>query len=69
MKVLVSSNDDRILGFTMLGSEAGEVMGVVQTAMLSRLPYQELRDAVLAHLTFAEALGPLLSSVPQRGAH
>jgi pyruvate/2-oxoglutarate dehydrogenase complex dihydrolipoamide dehydrogenase (E3) component len=69
MKVLVSSTDDRILGFTMLGSEAGEVMGVVQTAMLSQLPYQQLRDAVLAHLTFAEGLGPLLSSVPQRGAY
>ncbi|HUA24911.1 MAG TPA: FAD-dependent oxidoreductase [Steroidobacteraceae bacterium] len=69
MKVVVSSNDDRILGFTMLGSEAGEVMGVVQTAMLSQLPYQALRDAVLAHLTFAEGLGPLLSSVPRRGGY
>jgi pyruvate/2-oxoglutarate dehydrogenase complex dihydrolipoamide dehydrogenase (E3) component len=67
MKVLVSANDDRILGFTMLGSEAGEVMGVVQTAMLAQLPYQELRDAVFAHLTFNEGLGPLLSSVPRRG--
>lgn len=26
MKVVVSANDDRILGFTMIGSEAGEVM-------------------------------------------
>jgi pyruvate/2-oxoglutarate dehydrogenase complex dihydrolipoamide dehydrogenase (E3) component len=67
MKVLVSANDDRILGFTMLGAEAGEVMGVVQTAMLAQLPYQELRDAVFAHLTFNEGLGPLLSSVPRRG--
>jgi pyruvate/2-oxoglutarate dehydrogenase complex dihydrolipoamide dehydrogenase (E3) component len=69
LKVLVSSNDDRILGFTMLGSEAGEVMAVVQTAMLARLPYQELRDAVIAHLTFAEALGALLSNVPRRGVN
>jgi pyruvate/2-oxoglutarate dehydrogenase complex dihydrolipoamide dehydrogenase (E3) component len=66
LKVLVSSNDDRILGFTMLGAEAGEVMAVVQTAILAQLPYQELRDAVIAHLTFAEALGPLLSNVPDR---
>ena len=66
MKVLVSSNDDRIVGFTMLGSEAGEVMAAVQTAILARLPYQELRDAVIAHLTFAEGLGALLANVPPR---
>ena len=34
-----SAQDDRILGFTMIGSEAGEVMAAVQTAMLARLPY------------------------------
>jgi len=39
MKVLVGA-DDRILGFTMIGSEAGEVMAAVQTAMLAGLPYQ-----------------------------
>jgi pyruvate/2-oxoglutarate dehydrogenase complex dihydrolipoamide dehydrogenase (E3) component len=63
MKVLVG-NDDRILGFTMIGSEAGEVMAALQTAMLARLPYQRLRDAVIAHLTIAEGLGPLLANVP-----
>jgi pyruvate/2-oxoglutarate dehydrogenase complex dihydrolipoamide dehydrogenase (E3) component len=59
-------NDDRILGFTMIGAEAGEVMTVVQTAMLAGLPYQRLRDAVIAHLTMAEGLGPLLANVPPR---
>jgi pyruvate/2-oxoglutarate dehydrogenase complex dihydrolipoamide dehydrogenase (E3) component len=62
MKVLVGT-DDRIVGFTMIGSEAGEVMAVVQTAMLAKLPYQQLRDAVIAHLTMAEGLGPLLSNL------
>ena len=63
MKVLVGS-DDRILGFTMIGSEAGEVMSLVQTAMLANLAYPVLRDAVLAHLTIAEGLGLLLANVP-----
>ena len=49
----------------MIGSEAGEVMAVVQTAMLADLPYPKLRDAVVAHLTMAEGLGPLLSNVAQ----
>jgi pyruvate/2-oxoglutarate dehydrogenase complex dihydrolipoamide dehydrogenase (E3) component len=66
MKVLVGGDDERILGFTMIGSEAGEVMAAVQTAMLAELPFQRLRDAVIAHLTFAEGLGPLLSGVPDR---
>lgn len=64
MKALVSRSDDRILGFTMVGPEAGEVMAAVQTAMLAELPYPKLRDAVLAHLTMAEGLGILLSNVP-----
>ena len=62
MKALIGA-DDRILGFTMIGSEAGEVMAAVQTAMLAKLPYPHLRDAVIAHLTMAEGLGPLLSNV------
>jgi pyruvate/2-oxoglutarate dehydrogenase complex dihydrolipoamide dehydrogenase (E3) component len=65
MKVLIGT-DDRILGFTMIGSEAGEVMAAVQTAMLARFPYQQLRDAVIAHLTMAEGLGALLANVPER---
>jgi pyruvate/2-oxoglutarate dehydrogenase complex dihydrolipoamide dehydrogenase (E3) component len=65
MKALIGS-DDCILGFTMIGAEAGEVMTAVQTAILSGLPYQRLRDAVIAHLTMAEGLGPLLANVPLR---
>jgi pyruvate/2-oxoglutarate dehydrogenase complex dihydrolipoamide dehydrogenase (E3) component len=68
MKVLVGSNDDRILGFTMIGAEAGEVMASIQTAMLAGLPYATLRDAVFTHLTVAEGLGPLFANVPARAA-
>lgn len=66
MKALVSDADDRLLGFAMIGSEAGEVMAAMQTAMLAGLPYTRLRDAVFAHLTIAEGLGPLFSNVPPR---
>jgi pyruvate/2-oxoglutarate dehydrogenase complex dihydrolipoamide dehydrogenase (E3) component len=66
MKVLVGANDDRILGFTMVGADAGEVVAAIQTAMLAELPYPKLRDAVIAHLTTAEGLGPLLGNVPPR---
>ncbi|TPI57935.1 mercuric reductase [Mesorhizobium sp. B3-1-7] len=66
MKVVVAGDDDNILGFTMIGSEAGEVLAAVQTAMLANLPYPKLRDAVITHLTIAEGLGPLLANVPPR---
>lgn len=63
MKALVG-DDDQILGFTMIGSEAGEVMAAVQMAMLGKLPYAALRDAVIAHPTMAEGLGSLFANVP-----
>ena len=68
MKVLVSASDDRILGFTMVGSEAGEVLAAVQIAMIAELPYTRLRDAVFSHLTMAEGLGFLFATVPERSA-
>ena len=68
MKALVGDSDDRILGFTMIGAEAGEVVAVVQTAMMADLPYTRLRDADFAHPTMAEGLGFLFSNVPPRSA-
>jgi len=68
MKVLVGASHDRILGFTMIGAEAGEVMTVVQTAMLADMPYSRLGDAILAHPTMAEGLDSLLANVPPRSA-
>src|SRR5262249_57803128 len=44
MKVLVETPGDHILGFAMLGPDAGEVMAAVQTAMLGGLPYTIFRD-------------------------
>jgi pyruvate/2-oxoglutarate dehydrogenase complex dihydrolipoamide dehydrogenase (E3) component len=66
MKALVGDSDDRILGFTMIGAAAGEVMAAVQTAMLAGLSYSKLADADFAHPTMAEGLSSLFSSVPPR---
>ena len=64
MKALIDARSDRILGFTMLGSGAGEVIAAVQSAMLAGLAYTGLRDAILTHPTMAEGLGVLLAGVP-----
>ncbi len=63
LKAIVAGEGDQILGFTMIGPEAGEVMPVVQTAIMAHLPYTALRDAVIAHPTMAEGLGALFSNV------
>lgn len=68
MKVLVAADSDEILGFAMLGSEAGEIVSTVQIAMLGRLPYTVLRDAPLAHPTLTEGLNLLFALVPARAA-
>lgn len=64
MKVLVEATGDRILGFAMVGPEAGEVMAVVQTAMIGGMPYTALRDAILTHPTMAEGLNALFAAIP-----
>ena len=63
MKALIDTESDRILGFTMFGAGAGEVMATVQMTMLAGLPYTALRDAVIAHPTMPEGLIPLLKEI------
>ncbi len=63
VKALVEAHSDRILGFTAFGVGAGETLAAVQIAMIARLPYAALRDAVLTHPTLVEGLISLFSSV------
>ena len=65
LKALIEQGGDRILGFTAFGVEAGEVMAIVQIAMLGGMPYTAIRDAVITHPTMAEGLGDLFASVPR----
>jgi pyruvate/2-oxoglutarate dehydrogenase complex dihydrolipoamide dehydrogenase (E3) component len=60
-KALIGTND-RILGFTVFGAEASEMMAVVQTTIVAGLPYTALRDVIFAHPTAAEGLMAMLSS-------
>ena len=65
MKALVA-DDDTIIGFAMIGAQAGEVMTAVQMAMLGGLRFDTVRDAIIAHPTLAEGLGLLFATVPAR---
>jgi pyruvate/2-oxoglutarate dehydrogenase complex dihydrolipoamide dehydrogenase (E3) component len=63
MKAVVDAESDQILGCAILGIEGGEVMAVVQTAMMGKLPYPVLKDGVFAHPTLAESLNNLFATL------
>ncbi len=64
MKALIDARSERILGFTVFGVEAGEIMATVQIAMLAGLSFTALRDAIFTHPTLLEGLNSLFSNVP-----
>jgi pyruvate/2-oxoglutarate dehydrogenase complex dihydrolipoamide dehydrogenase (E3) component len=61
MKAVVDAGTDQILGAAVLGLEGGEVMSMLQLAMMGRLTYANLREAVFAHPTLAESLNNLFT--------
>ena len=67
MKAIVDRETDQILGCAILGIEGGEIMSMIQIAMMGRLPYTALRDGVFAHPTLAEALNNLFTQLEPSG--
>jgi pyruvate/2-oxoglutarate dehydrogenase complex dihydrolipoamide dehydrogenase (E3) component len=63
MKILIARHSDEILGFSAFGFEASELLAAVQTAMIGRLPYTTLREAIFTHPTVSEGLSGLLARV------
>jgi pyruvate/2-oxoglutarate dehydrogenase complex dihydrolipoamide dehydrogenase (E3) component len=63
MKALVDPDSGRILGAAILGIEGGELMAVLQLAMMGQVSYARLRDAVFAHPTLAESLNTLFTTL------
>jgi len=61
MKAIVDANTGQILGAAVLGIEGGETMSQIQLAMMGKLPYTVLENAVFAHPTLSEALNNLFS--------
>jgi pyruvate/2-oxoglutarate dehydrogenase complex dihydrolipoamide dehydrogenase (E3) component len=62
MKAIVDSQTDEILGAAILGEDGGEVMSMIQLAMMGKLKYTVLHDAILAHPTLAESLNNLFNN-------
>jgi pyruvate/2-oxoglutarate dehydrogenase complex dihydrolipoamide dehydrogenase (E3) component len=63
MKAIVDLENGQILGAAVLGIEGGEIMSLLQMAMMGNVPYTAIRDGVFAHPTLAESLNNLFLSV------
>jgi pyruvate/2-oxoglutarate dehydrogenase complex dihydrolipoamide dehydrogenase (E3) component len=63
MKAIVDADTKQILGAAVLGVEGGEVMAVLEVAMMGKLPYTTLRDGIFAHPTLAESLNNLFMTL------
>ena len=63
MKAIVDADTHQILGCTILGIEGGEIMSMLQIAMMGKLPYPVLREAIFAHPTLAESLNNLFATL------
>jgi pyruvate/2-oxoglutarate dehydrogenase complex dihydrolipoamide dehydrogenase (E3) component len=63
MKAVVDADTDEILGAAVLGVEGGEVVTVLQMAMMGGLPWTRLRDAIIAHPTFSESINNLFMTL------
>ena len=61
MKAVIDADSKQILGCAILGVEGGEIMAMIQIAMMGKLPYTTLKDAIFAHPTLAESLNNLLN--------
>jgi pyruvate/2-oxoglutarate dehydrogenase complex dihydrolipoamide dehydrogenase (E3) component len=65
MKVIVDASTPQILGAALLGLEGGELMSMLEIAMMGKLPYTALRDAIFAHPTLAEAYNNLFARLDE----
>ena len=63
MKLVVDASTDRVLGASILSAEGGEIVQILSTLMLARLPYTLLNGAIYIHPTLAEGLFALIKSV------
>lgn len=59
MKAVVDANTHQLLGAAVLGEEGGEIMTVIQLAMMGGLTYDRLQYGIFAHPTYSESLNNL----------
>ena len=59
LKAVVDAETEEILGAAILAPEGGELMSMIELAMMGKLRYSVLENAVFAHPAYAESLNTL----------
>ena len=63
MKAIVDKKTKLILGAAIIGTEGGEIMAVLQMAMMGGITYPQIRNGIFAHPTYAESLNNLFMTL------
>jgi pyruvate/2-oxoglutarate dehydrogenase complex dihydrolipoamide dehydrogenase (E3) component len=63
MKAIVDAETKRILGVAILGEQGGELMSLLEVAMMGNVNYEQLREAVFAHPTLSESINNLFMTL------
>ena len=65
VRIVIDSRSERLLGATVVGAEAGELIHVFGMLLQAGAPARTLVDAEMAHPTFAEGLQTALMRLPR----
>jgi len=63
MKIIIDAETENILGCSVLGMEGGEILAMIQIAMMGNLKYSSLKDGIFAHPTLAESLNNVFNTL------
>lgn len=63
MKIIIDPGTETILGCSVLGMEGGEILAMIQIAMMGKLKYKSLKDGIFAHPTLAESLNNIFNKI------
>ena len=63
MKIIIDAESETILGASVLGMEGGELLAMIQIAMMGNLKYKSLKNGIFAHPTLAESLNNVFNKV------
>ena len=63
MKAVIDADTGKILGASVLAPEGGEVVTILQMAMMGGITYDQIKEGVFAHPTYAESLNNLFMTL------
>ncbi|TDE15374.1 mercuric reductase [Dyadobacter psychrotolerans] len=63
IKAVVDAKTGKILGASVLAEQGGEIVSILQMAMMGGITYEQIMESVFAHPTYAESLNNLFMTI------